>query len=103
MRGAFDGCEVALEQPRETTVRTESVEQRVEADRVEPSDTFIDRASQFGEGRVHIAEGMPQSCDGVGVDVLSVAAGEQFVQDCACLTRSEERRVGKERRTQRCG
>src|SRR6185503_20138783 len=85
MRGAFDGCEVALEQPRETTVSTEPVEQRVEADRVEPSDTFIDRASQLGEGRVYVAEGMPQSCDGVGVDVLGVTAREQFVEHGASL------------------
>src|SRR5687767_7893805 len=85
MRGAFDGCEVALEQPRETTVRTEPVEQRVEADRVEPSDTFIDRASQFGERRVHVAECMPQSCDGVGVDVLGMASCEQLVEHCPRL------------------
>src|SRR4029450_11603555 len=80
MREAFDGCEVALEQPRETTVSTEPVEQRVEADRVEPSYTFVDRASELGEGGVDVAEGMPQSCDGVGVDVLGVAPREQLVE-----------------------
>src|SRR5688572_22319467 len=85
MRGAFDGCEVALEQPRETTVRTEPVEQRVEADRVEPSNTFIDCASQFDKSRVHIAESMAQSCNGVRVDVLGVAPREQLVEHRARL------------------
>src|SRR5262245_8139836 len=86
MRAAIDRRQVAFQQASESAIGTEPIEERVEADRIEATDAFLDGAGELDERGIDLAERMPESRHGVGIDVFRVAPGQQLVEDSARLT-----------------
>ena len=73
--------QVAAEEARKPGVRAEAIGQRVDAQRIEPTNPFVDRALQFLEGAIPVAECEQHPGDAVGVHVFLAPAGQQFLED----------------------